>query len=280
LQDRLPPASTIDCYVEPFFGSGTLFFNRERLGIVEVLNDYNSYIYNFFRVLRDKPEALYKRLRYTPYSKETFLEARNYLTGGKYAVTKSHINIQPRQQVYAAWAVYLIYSMSIYSNGRNFSRDSLDHSKAREFADNQSRLEYCAARLRDATIENEDALETCRRYDSPRTFVYLDPPYLSVKNPRSMKLAYHGNDGCKKDGEVIGLHERLLEWALQAKSMIMISNYPNDIYNNALASWTRTEIQVKTITTRAKRGSGLVQDACEVIWTSPNVPVKYQPTLL
>lgn len=279
LQAHLPPLKNIDCYVEPFFGSGTLFFNRTRLGEVEVINDYNSYVYNFFRVLRDKKAALMERLKFTPYSVETFLEARNYLTKGRYAVKESHFEIPPKEQVYAAWALYLIYSMSIYRNGRSFSRDTIDHSKAREFKENQKRLIYCAERLTDATIENEDALDVLKRYDSPRTFVYLDPPYLDVKNPKSMTLVYHGNDGSKKEGEEKGLHERLMDWCINARSMVMVSNYPNDLYNEALKDWTREEIIVKTVTTRAKRGTGMVQDATEVIWTSPNCPITQQMEL-
>ena len=271
LQNYIPPLRSIDCYVEPFFGSGTLFFSRERLGQVEVINDYSSYIYNFFRVLRDKNEALIKRLKYTPYSKETFLEARAYLANGKNAVTKSHLNIPTREQVYAAWCVYLIYSMSIFSNGRNFSRGK-DKSKAIEFKENQARLDYCVGRLQNATIENEDALDTVKRYDSPRTFVYLDPPYLNVKNPISMKKAYHGNDGNE-------LHERLLDWCLSARSMIMISNYQNDLYDEKLKNWNREEISVKLMTLSGRNKPGLVRDSTEIIWTSPNVPVKKQMDL-
>jgi hypothetical protein len=94
-----------------------------------------------------------------------------------------------------------------------------------------------------------------------------------------MKLSYHGNDGSKKEGEEKGLHERLLEFVLSAKSMIMISNYHNPLYDEALGSWRMEEIDVKTITTRAKRGAGLVQEAREVIWTSPNVPILKQKQL-
>ncbi len=276
LQSYIPTLKQVDCYVEPFVGSGTLFFSRERLGEVEVINDYSSFIYNFYYVLREQKSKLLERLKYTPYSVETFLEARNLLTGGKYAVTESHIDIPKNKQVYYAWALYLVFSMSIYRNGRNFSRDSLDHSKAREFKKNVDRLEYCAARLRNATIENEDVVKVCKRYDGPRTFIYLDPPYLEVKNPKSMRLAYHGNDGSKRDDEEEGLHERLLKFVLSSRSMIMISNYSNPLYNKALKDWNREEIKVKTVTTRGKRGAGLVQDATEIIWTSPNVPTHYQ----
>lgn len=269
LQNYLPTVKSIDCYVEPFFGSGTLFFSRERLAEVEVINDYNSYIYTFFKVLRDRKPALLERLKYTPYSIETFLEARKYLAQGRRAVKESHFEIPIKKQIYTAWAVYILYCMSIMSNGRNFSRDTKT-SKALEFKRNQLRLEYCANRLSDVTIENEDAIKVIKRYDSSKTFIYLDPPYLNVRKKSAMTQAYHGNNGDE-------LHERLIDWCINAKSMIMISNYPNDLYNTKLKDWNREEITIKVNPGAGKRGGvSKTLTATEVIWTSPNVPTKKQ----
>lgn len=273
LQNYLPPSNSIDCYVEPFFGSGTLFFSRDRLAEVEVINDYNSFVYTFYKVLRDDYKKLLHRLKYTPYSKQTFLEAREFLSGGKYMITDSHKTIPVKDQVYTAWAVYLLYSMSIYRNGRNFSRDSIDTSKARSWEDRVAMLEYCAGRIKNATIENEDALETCKRYDSPRTVIYLDPPYRDVKNPRSMTMAYHGNDGKTQEKTAEQMHADLITWALQAKSKVIISNYHNQMYDEALRHWHVEEVDVKTVTVRAKRATSIVQDAKEVIWCN-QVPTK------
>lgn len=268
LKKYLPPSNTIDCYGEPCFGSGTLFFNVPKFAEVEVINDYNSYIYNFFKVLRDDYESLVRLLRYTPYSKQTFLEARNLLSDGGTVPKNSHKHIIKSESLHYAWALYLIYSMSIYRNGRNFSRDSINHSKAREWKQNIKRLQNCADRLSNATIENEDALETLKRYDSPRTFFYIDPPYKNVLNPRSMKLAYHGNDGRTKKKTTLQFHESLMEWALQARSQVVISNYHNELYDQALIHWNREEVDVSTVTTRAARGTSLVQKAHEVIWSN------------
>lgn len=270
LQAYLPPLPEVDCYIEPFFGSGTLFFSRELLGKVEVINDYNSYLYTFFKVLRDKKPALLERLEYTPYSVETFLEARAYLSGGGNVIEKSHLEIPIKKQVYTAWAIYILYGMSLMRNGRNFSRGGVGDNKALEFRKNISRLDYCSARLSGVTIENEDAVKVLKRYDSPRTFVYLDPPYLNVKNDVGMKKAYQGNDGTE-------LHERLVDWCQKAKSMIMISNYPNALYDKALQDWNREEITVKVNPgAGTRRGSTKTITATEVIWTSPNVPIKKQ----
>ena len=44
-------------YLEPFAGSGAVFFNKIP-GAVETINDLDSNIVNLFRVLRDRPEDL------------------------------------------------------------------------------------------------------------------------------------------------------------------------------------------------------------------------------
>ena len=47
-----------------------------------------------------------------------------------------------------------------------------------------------AARLRRVHIENLDAIECIRRYDSPSTLFYLDPPYLPELRSKWRKTAY------------------------------------------------------------------------------------------
>lgn len=44
-------------YLEPFFGSGAVFFNKQPSGI-ETINDMDSSIVNLFKVIRDNPEKL------------------------------------------------------------------------------------------------------------------------------------------------------------------------------------------------------------------------------
>ena len=46
-------------YLEPFFGSGAVFFNKPKSEI-ETINDINDDVYNYFKVLRDKSYELIK----------------------------------------------------------------------------------------------------------------------------------------------------------------------------------------------------------------------------
>lgn len=58
-------------YLEPFVGSGAVFFNKTP-GAVETINDLDGDIVNLFRVLRESPEELKEQLRLTPYSREEY----------------------------------------------------------------------------------------------------------------------------------------------------------------------------------------------------------------
>ncbi len=44
-------------YLEPFFGSGAVFFNKEPAKI-ETINDLHGEVVNYFKVIRDKPEQV------------------------------------------------------------------------------------------------------------------------------------------------------------------------------------------------------------------------------
>lgn len=59
-------------YLEPFFGSGAVFFNKEP-SYIETINDMNGDIVNLFRVCREYPEELAKAIELTPFSRDEFI---------------------------------------------------------------------------------------------------------------------------------------------------------------------------------------------------------------
>ena len=61
-------------YLELFFGSGAVFFNKDPAKI-ETLNDLDGEVYNLFKVIRDRPEEFAKSLEMTPYSREEYENA-------------------------------------------------------------------------------------------------------------------------------------------------------------------------------------------------------------
>lgn len=65
---NMPPH---DIYVDPFFGSGAVFFSKPESRL-EVLNDIDGNVVNFFKVCRDHPDDLARLLALTPYAREEY----------------------------------------------------------------------------------------------------------------------------------------------------------------------------------------------------------------
>ena len=61
-------------YLEPYFGSGAVFFNKEKAKI-ETINDMDGEVVNFFRAIREYPAELAKIVEMTPYSREEYEKA-------------------------------------------------------------------------------------------------------------------------------------------------------------------------------------------------------------
>lgn len=61
-------------YLEPFFGSGAVFFTKERSKI-ETINDLDENVTNLFRCARDHPEELARVVTLTPWSRTEYTES-------------------------------------------------------------------------------------------------------------------------------------------------------------------------------------------------------------
>ena len=68
---RIPEHHT---YLEPFFGSGAVFFSKEPSRI-EMINDLDNNVPNLFRCIRDDPGRLARIVATTPYSRHEYERA-------------------------------------------------------------------------------------------------------------------------------------------------------------------------------------------------------------
>lgn len=61
-------------YLEPFFGSGAVFFRKSRSHI-ETINDLDGEVVNFFNQVKDDLENLSKEIYFTPYARDEYERA-------------------------------------------------------------------------------------------------------------------------------------------------------------------------------------------------------------
>lgn len=70
-------------YVEPFFGSGAVLFNKERSNI-ETVNDLDGNVVNLFECIREDPEKLARSIYLTPYSRQVYENAFQEVPGDRF----------------------------------------------------------------------------------------------------------------------------------------------------------------------------------------------------
>jgi len=152
-------------YVEVFFGAGHILFAKDPVKI-EVVNDADGDLVNFFRVARFHPEEMVRQLGFFLHSREMFEAAASEpaLTDVQRAVT---------------W--YYKNRVSYGAMGENFNFFKKSTRGAVPLLNRDFRA--IADRLGRVTIENASFERILPRYDSEEAFFYLDPPYTGLTNP-------------------------------------------------------------------------------------------------
>ena len=206
-------------YLEPFFGSGGLFFSKVPSKI-ETVNDIDGEVYNLFKMIRDFPDELAKMVEMTPYSRDEYGNA--YLSG------ENDNNIErARRFLVRCWMG--MGSSNVYKNGFRSSQQGNSPRTTKHWAEVPDRILLAAERLKEAQVENLDAVELMERYNTSDVFIYLDPPYL----PGTRKGYLYKHEMTVQD------HRRLLKTAAEHPGKILISGYDNDLYNEILNGWNK-----------------------------------------
>lgn len=233
-------------YLEPFFGSGAVFFNKPRSDI-ETVNDLDSDIVNLFDCIRKDPERLAKAVYLTPYSREIYERA---------------FQEKPEDPFERALNMYIKLNQGhgFRTNGEKVGWKNDVQGREKAYA----AMDWCripgkiiaaAERLRGVQIEHMDALELIARFNFENVLIYCDPPYvLSTRNGKQYKCEMSDAD-----------HIQLLELLMQHKGSVIISGYDSELYNNVLAGWHK-ESQIAY--------SQIASQKQEVIWMNFK-PVKH-----
>ena len=164
----LPQIPKHTAYVEPFSGGAQVFFQKPP-SKVEVLNDLDGELVNFYRVCQSHHEELLRYMRFLIVSRDWYRRLQNTppetLTDIQRAsryffLQKTTYGGRPANQSYAAHV----------SQPPNFSKERI-----------AALIDSTHARLSRVQIESLPYEKTVRKYDRPTTFFYIDPPYYGVK---------------------------------------------------------------------------------------------------
>ncbi|ARN89796.1 DNA adenine methylase [Levilactobacillus brevis] len=229
--NMMPPHTT---YVEPYFGSGAVFFNKPQ-SKVETINDLDSRVINFFKVCRDQPNELVQAIELTPLSREEHEMA--------YMPSADPVE-DARRFMVRSWQ-----AIGGKTSDRTGWRSNIDKvgGKIGEWNHLDGRIMAVAARLKDAQIEHQPALQILDRYNRPGVLAYVDPPYLlSTRTKRHYAVEMTDAD-----------HEALLDTLVGFKGKVILSGYPSSMYDSYLIGWRKRYFEA-----HAEAG----QKRQEVIW--------------
>lgn len=246
-------------YVEPFGGGAAVLLNKPP-SEVEVYNDIDSGVVDFFRVLKDKEEFVeFQRLvSLTPCSRQEYADARD-----------SWQQEQDRMKRAALWFTMQRQSFSGkgdsgWSFAVTVSRRGMVSAVSGYLSAIENLPEF-ADRLLRVQIENRDYKFIFDTYDTPETLFYCDPPYILSKRS--------GGDAYRYE-MTLAEHLELVSKLLKLKGKAVLSCYDHAMFAPLLAEgWNRYDFNVAAPSAGKTKSSGLQgagnsskQRRNEVLW--------------
>jgi DNA adenine methylase len=234
-------------YVEPYFGGGAVLFTRDpnknwyegspnynglasHAGSSEIINDANSELVNFWRVIQNRD--LFKI-----FNEEVRL---HLLARATWEWSFEPCSLPTDRAV----KFYIRYRMSRQGLGKDFVTPVRSRTRggrsdpANAYWNSVEGLVEIHERLQGVIIECMDAVKFIQREDSPYSLMYLDPPY--VKSTRKSSSAYGEFEMTDEE------HVVLLETLASLKAKFILSGYQNEMYEekSKLHGWRKKIIHI------------------------------------
>ena len=215
----------METYVETFGGMFWCFFNMDLSKYPNlkkvVYNDFNPLNYNLFQCVKN-PKLLLDAINEIPCQqfgeeitpsiyKEQFISFQAEIFDNSFSV-------QPGDYVIAAKYAYVL--TQVFSGSKPETSSFIDlkgkyKSKYLTFRDKLSKPEWIEHFLKITEVENMDFEDVIKKYDSPTTYFYVDPPYYIVGEGSY----YSNHDFGRQD------HERLANVLKDIKGKFSLSYY-------------------------------------------------------
>lgn len=153
-------------FVELFFGAGGLFFNKPKAKI-NILNDLDSEIFNFWKVLKENKDLFVKEI-------EGFIVCED--------VFNFYKNNKAETEIQRAVRFLYLYNYSLYSEAKYLKSESINQRKII-----LDRIDDAYKFIQENTIFLNKSFEKVIPAVSQRlfknkedVFIYADPPYLDT----------------------------------------------------------------------------------------------------
>lgn len=213
----------METYVETFGGMFWCFFNMDLKQYPTlkkvVYNDFNPLNHNLFECIKN-PSRLLEEINSIPcqqFGEEvTPLIYREQFVRFQAEIFAENFSVEPGNYEVAAKYVYIL--TQVFSGSKPEKSSFIDlkgkyKSKYLTFRDKLSKPDWVEHFLRISEVENMDFADVIKKYDSPTTYFYVDPPYWKTEN------YYSNHDFDRND------HERLAICLKDIKGRFSLSYY-------------------------------------------------------
>ncbi|WP_289029230.1 DNA adenine methylase [uncultured Algoriphagus sp.] len=213
-------------YLESFAGGASLFWAKPP-SPVEVLNDINENVANFYRVMKTQFQSLDILIQSTLHCEATFNRAKSIYRSSNY-----------KNEVERAWAFYVCAIMSFGGEvGGSFQwvKNKNDNwHPAVAIANRRKEFQVYEGRLDKVSIRDKLAEQLIPCMDSPELFVYADPPYVGARQGHY-------------SGYTQEQFEALLDELSVMEGKFLMSSYPNDALSAFVKEngWNQREISMR-----------------------------------
>ena len=228
-------------YVEVFGGGGSMLLAKKPAQ-VEIYNDLNADVVDFFRIFHDpdKLQQLIYKCKHHPYSRDIYTE---------YVKRFPNITVPVDKAYHFYSIVRMSFNGLMGATGVSLNKD---RNYAKQYQDHVDRFEAVALRLNKVQLDNRDWTEVLDRYDGDKTFFYLDPPYMphTRKDPDIYDYEMSAYD-----------HERLIYRLRSIKSRVLLSGYGNLLYDSL--GWNRADFPISC---NAARHGSVDTSRVESLW--------------
>jgi DNA adenine methylase len=225
------------CYVEPFCGGASILF-RKNPSHVEVINDMNQEILNFFDVLRDRADELIRAIELTPYSRAEHKRAQLLCEDSLERARRFYVRSQQS------------FSSGEGSRAIAWRLQINDVSLVNRW-NKTSHLWTCAQRLKSVQLECDTADMVINRFDDANTLFYVDPPYVHSTRTAVNDYAFEMTDAA---------HIDLAKQLHSIEGMVVLSGYDCELYRALYGDWRMVTMETDTVQ-KTKR--------TECLWISP-----------
>lgn len=213
-------------YVEVFFGSGAVFFNKPRAA-ANTINDLNENLINLYIQVRDNYDELCRLTYWTLHNRRDYERfVRMHESGYK--------DVDPVTRAFAFFFLIKTSFQGIAGQGWHPSKTRNSAVFNHNLLEN---LKYIRKLLDGVVIENDTFQNVIPKYSHPSYLLYCDPPYFGTG-----EQMYYEHELSR------AMHEELHYLLMKSKSMWILSYDDNEFIVNLYKDFfiRRTKITYNT----------------------------------